>query len=125
MRETAEKLRRLERSLAERKGPFELFALFLRDGAPGVWDIVVAAKWLDADRSAGRTMICQRVQKLLGRDVTKIARVVVLPTTSPSVAAIAAGRRMEHGLEEVGCSTVVGMDMRGAFYVTSRPRKAA
>lgn len=124
MREIAEKLRRVERSLAETRGPFELFALLLRDDAPDEWDLVVAAEWIDADVTALKT-IAKRVQTALGPAVTKISRVVIVPSNSPSVDAIASGRRLEHGLEEVGSSTILGMDMRRAFYVTSRPRKAA
>jgi hypothetical protein len=45
MRDLAVKLRGLERTLSEEKGPFNLFALLLREDAPDVWDLVVAAKW--------------------------------------------------------------------------------
>jgi hypothetical protein len=45
-------LRKLEEALAAEHGPFTLFALFLREGAPDVWDVVVAAAWIDRDEPA-------------------------------------------------------------------------
>ena len=68
MRELAEKLGRLERILSEEEGPFDLFALFLREDAPDVWDLVVAAKWIDADEPSALAAISRRVSASLRPD---------------------------------------------------------
>ena len=47
MKAIAEKLRRVERALSDENGPFELFALFLREDSTGVWELLVSASWLD------------------------------------------------------------------------------
>ena len=79
MRDLAEKLRRLEQTLSEEKGPFNLFALFLREDAPGVWDLVVAAKWIEADGPVALADISRRVRdSLRAEEITKISRVVLV-----------------------------------------------
>lgn len=74
MRDVAEKLRRLEGTLSHEKGPFNLFALFLREDAPDVWDLVVAAKWIEEDGPSALAEILGRVREALGRrEITKIS----------------------------------------------------
>ena len=51
MKAFAEKLVPVERQIAAEKGAFLLFALFLREDAPDVWDLVVAAPWIEANKS--------------------------------------------------------------------------
>jgi len=48
MKELVEKPRKLEAEIAAEKGPFLLFALFLRQDAADRWDLVVAAPWIEA-----------------------------------------------------------------------------
>ena len=120
MRDIAEKLRRLERALAGERGPFNLFALFLREDAPDVWDLVVAAKWIDEDRSSALAEVSQRVRDSLGDDeITKISRVVVVDRNDPSLKAIASTLSIEHGISEVANSTFFGLSIRHAFIITA------
>ena len=63
MRDLAEKFRGLEQALADEKGPFNLFALFLRESAFGLWDVVVAAEWIDdEDHSQALVGLAKRVR---------------------------------------------------------------
>ncbi len=120
MRDLAEKLRRLERSLSDEKGPFNLFALFLREDAPDVWDLVVAAKWIEDDRPAALADISKRVRDSLRPDeITRISRVVVVERTDPALRAIASAMSIEHGLAEVANSTFFGLAIRHAFMITA------
>ena len=43
------KLESLEKEIADAKGEFSVFGLFLREDAENRWDIVVAAPWLNSD----------------------------------------------------------------------------
>ncbi len=36
--------------IAKRKGEFWLFGLFMRADASGIWDLVVAAPWLESGK---------------------------------------------------------------------------
>lgn len=120
MRDLAEKLRGLERTLSEEKGPFNLFALFLREDAPDVWDLVVAAKWIEEDRPAALADISRRVRDSLRADeITKISRVVLVERTDPALKAIASAMSIEHGIAEVASSTFFGLAIRHAFIITA------
>jgi hypothetical protein len=120
MKDLAEKLRGLERTLSEEKGAFNLFALFLREDAPDVWDLVVAAKWIDDDRPAALADISRRVRdSLRAVEITKIARVVVVERADPALKAIASAMRVEHGIVEVANSTFFGLAIRHAFIITA------
>lgn len=121
MRELAEKLGRLERTLSEEKGPFNLFALFLREDAPAVWDLVVAAKWIEDDRPAALADISRRVRASLRRDeITKISRVVIVETTDPALKALTSTMSVDHSLAEVANSTFFGLAIRQAFIITAQ-----
>jgi hypothetical protein len=120
MKDLAQKLRRLERTLSEEKGPFNLFALFLREDAPGVWDLVVAAKWIEDDGPAALADISQRVRDSLEPDeITKVSRVVVVERTDPALKEIASAMSFDHGLSEVTNSTFFGLSIRHAFIITA------
>lgn len=120
MKDLAEKLRRLEGALSAEKGPFSLFALFLREDAPDVWDLVVAAKWIEEDRPAALADISRRVRDSLRADeITKISRVVVVDRTDPALKAIASAMSVEHGISEVANSTFFGLAIRQAFIITA------
>jgi hypothetical protein len=120
MKDLAQKLRRLERSLSEEKGPFDFFALFLREDAPDVWDLVVAAKWIEQDRAAALAEISRRVRDSLRADeITKISRVVVVERTDPALKAIASAMSIEHGIAEAANSTFFGFAIRHAFIITA------
>jgi hypothetical protein len=120
MKDVAEKLRQLERTLSEEKGPFNLFALFLREDAPDVWDLVVAAKWIEEDKPAALANISRRVRDSLRPDeITRISRVVVVERTDPSLKAITSAISVEHGIAEVANSTFFGLAIRHAFIITA------
>ena len=57
-----EKFRKFMEEAASERGAFTAFALFLREDAPGVWDLVVSAPWLkdcDQKRSRSSRRACQ------------------------------------------------------------------
>jgi hypothetical protein len=44
-----EKLKKAEAATAAERGAYALFALFLRKDAPGRWDLLVSAPWIEAN----------------------------------------------------------------------------
>jgi len=121
MRELAEKLATLERTLAQEKGPFDLFALFLRENAPGVWDLVVAAQWIERDADKALPEISERVRRhLTSKEIAKIARVVVVERTHPALKAITSAIAIEHGIAEVTNSNFFGLAIKHAFIIVAR-----
>jgi hypothetical protein len=90
---------------------------FLREDAPDVWDLVVAAKWVEEDRPAALADISRRVRDSLRADeITKISRVVV-ERTAPALKALASAVSTEHAIAEVANSTFFGLSIRHAFLI--------
>jgi hypothetical protein len=121
MKNLAEKLRGLEQVLSDEKGPFNLFALFLREDAPDVWDLVVAADWMEGDQPRALADISKRVRAFLGpEEITKISRVVIIEKANPTLKAIASAGSISHGVTEVRNSNFFGLAIRHAFIITAQ-----
>ncbi len=122
MRDLAEKFRRLEQALADEKGPFNLFALFLREGALGLWDVVVAAEWIDhEDHSQALIGLAKRVRAhLRAAEMMKISGVVIVDAANPDVKEIAIAVPVKHGLAEVVNRTFFGMEIKQGFVITAQ-----
>ncbi len=120
MRGIADKLRTVEQQLAEQQGRFALFALFLREGSPEVWDLVVSAPWMTKNESESLKIVATMVQESLApEELTTISRIVVVDASDPQVAAIRKAVKTEHGVAEVSQSTFFGLDIRHAYIITS------
>jgi hypothetical protein len=123
MKELAEKLRRVESLLSDANGPFDLFGLFLREDSVDVWDLLVAASWLDPGKLVALRKIATKVQEELGADeLTKISRIVIIEETNPALAAVQQAVSVEHGLAEIQNTTFFGLMIRHAFVITARRR---
>ena len=46
----AQRFGSLEAEIAQKKGDFSLFALFLREDAPDRWDLLVSAPWASSNK---------------------------------------------------------------------------
>lgn len=121
MKALAEKLRGLEQALADEKGPFNLFALFLREDAPDVWDLVVAAEWIEEDQSQALAELSKRVRAYLRADeITRISRVVIVERANPTVKAIASALSITNGVAEVANSNFFGLAIKHAFIIAAQ-----
>jgi hypothetical protein len=121
MKALAEKLRGLEQAIADEKGPFNLFALFLREDAPDVWDLVVAAEWIEEDQSQALAELSKRVRAYLRPDeITRISRVVIVERTNPAVKAIASAVSISHGVSEVANNNFFGLAIKRAFIISAQ-----
>lgn len=115
-----DKLSALEREVSSSRGKFSLFALFLREGAENMWDVVVAAPWLMADLKASYSFIAQQIQSHLAPDeLASISRIAIINATSPGVEAIADKFHVEHGLVEVRETFFFGIMIRTAYIITA------
>lgn len=127
MKAPTEALLQVERSISEEKGPFSLFALFLREEAPEKWDLVVSAPWIEEDKKSALKLISERVQGCLtASDLPIISRIVLADPSDPAVAAINRAVRVEHSAVEVKDSTFFGLQIKQAhiFASTGQPAEA-
>lgn len=120
----AEKFREAEEEAARQRGGFTLFALFEREEAPGKWDLVAAAPWLDTSRNSIKELIDTLNAFFSVKDWKIIATVVPMKESSDFVQAITRKYHFEHQLEEIGSTYVNGLYITHAFLITSNPSPA-
>ena len=121
MKELLERFIFLERNLAEQRGPFALFALFLREDAQDRWDLIVAAPWIETDRRSALTLLTNQIQKSLRpEELTQLSRVVLVDENNPALEAINSAVHVEHGAADVQDGDFFGLHIRRAFIITSQ-----
>src|SRR3972149_3131589 len=74
-----EKFAERESHIAEEKGPFALFALFMREDAPDRWDLIVSAPWAGGDKRSVVDYFVSQIKSRLGEQgLTSLSRIVVI-----------------------------------------------
>lgn len=123
MKETAEKLKHQEEIMANEKGPFDLFALFLREDAPGKWDLVVAAEWIEKDKQAALKYIAGILQRTLTtNELLKLSRIAIIDEGNPALEAFQRAMHVEHGIAEIQDSNFFGLQIKHVYLITSKRR---
>jgi hypothetical protein len=119
--ELTQKFTALESSIAEEKGAFALFALFMREDAPDRWDLIVAAPWVGEDkRSAVDYFVAQIKSRLGDQDLTNLSRIVVIDPDDVAVQNLNRAIQTEHGSIEVRDSNFFGLPVKHAYIITSK-----
>ncbi|UFH55022.1 hypothetical protein [Spirosoma sp. KNUC1025] len=78
MKEIIRKIGSLVLTVNAEKGPLSFFALALREDAV-VWDILVAAKWIDDDQRQALDYLTKQVQQVLTKqELLKISAIILL-----------------------------------------------
>jgi hypothetical protein len=121
MKTIVEKLIRAEREMAEDKGAFVLFAFFLREDAPDLWDLIVSAPWITKDKSGSLKYIAKKVQGVLSaEELLKLSRIVIIEQDNPALEAMQRAIHIEHGAAEILSSNFFGLQIKHGFIITSR-----
>lgn len=124
MKQIVEKFQKEEASIAMEKGDFDLFALFLREDAPNKWDLLVAADWIDRDKSNAIKYLAKRVQHILSKkELLQLSRIVIIEESNPALAAFNSAFHVEHGSTEIQNSNLFGLQINHAYLITSKRRK--
>src|SRR3989442_1882773 len=125
--ELTEKFAELESRIAEEKGPFALFALFMREDAPDRWDLIVSAPWAGEDKRSVVDYFVGQIKSRLGEQgLTSLSRIVVIDPQDAAVQALNRAIQIEHGRVEVRDSTFFGLTVKHAYIITSqRPQAPA
>ena len=122
MKELLQRFVALERALSQDRGPFTLFALFLREDAVDKWDLILAATWIEEDRKQALSDITSRIQATFAAgDLSLLSRVVFVELANPAVEAMNKAIRLEHGEAEVRDSNFFGLQIKHAYIITSKP----
>jgi hypothetical protein len=121
MKALVDKLRTLEQEIAAEKGPFLLFALFLREDAPDVWDLLVSAPWIEQDKGAALHYLAGKLNAVATpEELTTISRIVIIEQSNPALVAMQSAIESEHGNVEIQDSNFFGLQIKHAFVITSR-----
>lgn len=126
MKEWVKKLIDSERKISRQKGGFTLFALFLREGAIGKWDLVVAAPWIDDDPRTALYYLTKEVEKALNQEeiLDFISRVVLIYQDSPALEIINQEINVEHDYIEKQGINLYDLDIKHAYIITSKKENA-
>ncbi len=120
MKEKIDKFAQLEKSMSEDRGPFWLFALFLREDAPDTWDLLIAAPWTQGKvKEALQYTVEKLKQAFEPSPLTELSRIVVVDKDNPFLEAMNRAMRVEHSVAEVRDSNFFGLQIKHAFIISS------
>lgn len=121
MNSVIDTLREIEQAVSRDKGPFTLFALFLREETLEKWDLVVSAPWIERDKRSALRLLADRLRdSLSASDLLSISRIVLLDPSDPGVEAITQSVRVERSTLEVKDSVFFGQEIRHAHIFASK-----
>jgi hypothetical protein len=125
--ELTEKFAELEVHIAEEKGPFVFFALFMREEVPDRWDLIVSAPWAGDDKRRVVDYFVSQIKSRLGdQALMSLSRIVVIDPQNAAIRALNRAIQIEHGRVEVRDSDFFGQSVKLAYIVTSqRPQAPA
>lgn len=129
MKELVAKLRSLEEEIAEEKGDFFLFAVFLREDAPNRWDLVVSAPWFGRNEKATLDYLVSKVKsRLKPSELLMLSRIVLVSPSDPSLRAVHTAVKVKRGEVEISDSSFFGLPIKHAYIITSKreqPKQAS
>ena len=126
MKVVVEKLLKVERQIAGERGPFSLFALFLREDAQDKWDLVASAPWLEKNKQEAFAFLADQIRSSLAPDeLLTLSRIVLVEHNDPALDAIHNALKAEHGIIEVKDSSFFGLDIKHAYIITSQKETEA
>ncbi|MDP2255952.1 MAG: hypothetical protein Q8K05_07850 [Polaromonas sp.] len=121
MKDIAEKLVKAEQQMSDEKGRFLLFALFLREDAPDLWDLLVSADWIEANKGEALRYITGILKSVVEPiELSKLSRIVIIEQTNPALGAIQSAFHIEHSVADVQSSNFFGLQIKHAYIITSR-----
>ena len=97
----ARRLQIAETAIASLHGQFVLFVLAEREEAPGKWDLLVSADWLDTNRQGVQQMVDLLKPYLTDSDWLTLASITPLAPTLEYVQWIAREYGVQHHSQEV------------------------
>ncbi len=115
---------KIEKYLASQKGEFKLFALFLREGSPGKWDVLVSAGWIDANKQQALKIITEQLTtKLNKKELISLSRVVVISQDNEALSTINQFMPVGNQIAEIHDKTFFGLDIKQAFFISPSSNK--
>ena len=116
-----EKFARLEAEIAQEKGDFTFFALFMREDVSDRWDLIVAAPWVGEDKRGAVDYLVDQIKSRLGGEyLVCLSRIVPADPDHVAVQDLNRTIQVEHGNVEVRDSNIFGQAIKRAHIITSK-----
>jgi hypothetical protein len=126
------RLRQAMHEIAAKKGEFTLFALFMRADAPGRWDLVVSAPWLEAGNLKATSELVELLSDSIGEQPLKrFGRIATVPADQPPVEFILKNLPVDDEELRVKSTDLFGLEIEEAIIFrakapdTARSRRPA
>lgn len=114
-----QKLRRVELTLSEMKGPFDFFGLILREDSDK-WDLLTAARWFGDNDSEALALILKELFEVIApAERMMISRVIALSRHDRFLRDVMAVTKVEHGLLEIGNTEFGEVAISRGYVITS------
>jgi len=118
------KLRKAMREIAAKKGDFTLFGLFMRADAPGTWDLVVSAPWLEEGKLKALAEFTDLLAESIGEQSLKeFSRVVTLNRRDTTLNSLVSTFSVDDGEVRVKRSNLFGLEIEDG--IIFRAKRAA
>ncbi len=112
--------------IARKKGEFTLFALLMRADAPGTWDLVVSAPWLESGKLKATSEFVRLLAQSIGEEsLQQLSRVVALDSDDAPVKFILENLNFEKekGELKVQSTDLLGLQIQEAIiFRAKKPR---
>lgn len=119
VKEIVTKLLNIEKEISYNKGPFNLFALFLRDGE-NKWDLLISSAWIDKEKYESLRYIASRIQRELTKEeLLEISGIEIIDHNDFALNEIYKNTSVEHSIVEKTNGDFFGVMIRRAYIITS------
>ena len=116
-----QRLKKAMREIASKKGQFTLFGLFMRADAPGRWDLVVSAPWLEQGKLKALSEFTELLSESIGeKSLSELSRIVTLKPGDPGMKAVMAAFSVEDGELRVQHSNLFGLEIEDAIILRAK-----
>lgn len=110
----------MKKKLSESWGPFELFALFLREDAPDKRDLIISSDWARLDKKRAIDLIAEKVRSVFSdEEMLKLSPLIVLDKDDTALNALHGAMHVEDGLAKISDSNFFGLAIKHAYLITS------
>ena len=108
-------LRKAMRDIAAKKGDFTLFAKIRRADAPGTWDLVVSAPWLEAGKLKATSELVELLSDSVGENsLHEFSRIQTVGADHPTVKFMLDNLSEEDGELRVQSTDLFGLQIEEA-----------
>jgi hypothetical protein len=118
-------LRKAMHDITSQKGEFTLFGLFMRADAPGTWDLVVSAPWLENGKLRALSEFVHLLTDSIGEQTFKeLSRVQTVGAANPALKKILSAFSVSDGEVRIKQSNMFGLEIEDAIILQAQKPKS-